>query len=335
MPVCILVADLTVTPSVVLDVNRRAELVYGYTAAELVGQATAHLVPDESRAGLQRLLRRARRGETVTAETTNRRRDGTTFPVRVIATVDPVNNGHLIVAVEDIAAEKQRRSETDAIDAERLHIAHEIHDGVAQSLAALRFKSALWAPQVEAFPPAMRAALAELQDVLGAAIADIRRVIFALRPVDLDAMGFFPAVTQLVTDVGEHNHLVARLDVSGPQDALPEAYELPLFRVIQHGLSNIAQHARASSVRVRLSMKAGGAVALSLGDNGRGFDPGVVGAADRPGHYGLRQMRERILALGGTLDIRSVSGQGTELLITLPPVIQEVADATDSDLDRR
>ena len=335
VPVCILVADLTANPPAILEVNRRAELVYGYTAAELIGKPAGSLVPDESRAILDKVLQRAQRGETATAETTNRHRDGTTFPVRVIATVDPVNAGHLIVAVEDITAEKQRRTEADAIDAERLRIAHEIQDGVAQSLAGLRFKSALWSPRPDSFPPAMRAALDELQGVLGTAIADIRRAIFALRPVDLDAAGFLPALTQLVTDASDQNHLVARLDVTGPADVLPLPYELPLFRVVQEGLNNIARHARASSVLVQLAVDAGGGVALSPGDNGRGFDPGVVGAADRPGHYGLRQMRERILDLGGTLDIRSGIGQGTELLVTLPPVTPGAADAADPDPDRR
>lgn len=74
----------------------------------------------------------------------------------------------------------------------------------------------------------MRAALDELQDVLLGAIADIRRAIFALRPVELDALGFFPALRQLVADFGGHNQLAARLDVSGPQNSLLAAYELPL-----------------------------------------------------------------------------------------------------------
>jgi len=205
--------------------------------------------------------------------------------VRVVATVDPVNSGHLIVAVEDITAEKERRSEAAAIDAERLRIAHEIHDGVAQSLAGLRLKSALWPPRPDAFPPAMRAALSELQDVLGAAIADTRRAIFALRPVGLDTRGFLPALTQLVADMGDQHQFVALLKVVGPGDSVPAAYELPLFRVIQRGLSNVAQHARASSVRVRLAVDAGGGVALSLSDNGC-VDPrqGPAAGGVRRGH---------------------------------------------------
>jgi signal transduction histidine kinase len=125
----------------------------------------------------------------------------------------------------------------------------------------------------------MRAALDDLQDVLIAAIADLRRAIFALRPVDLEALGFVPALTQLVGDFGDQNQLVALVELSGPQGSLPPAYELPLFRVIQEGLSNIGQHARASSVLVRLAVDAAGGVAVSVRDNSRGFDPNPA----RPG----------------------------------------------------
>jgi PAS domain S-box-containing protein len=324
MPICIFIADLTVTPPIILEVNRRTELVYGYTAAELVGKSADHLVPEEARSAVLTLLQRVQQGETVTAETTNRHRDGTRFPVRVIAALDPSNSGHMIVTVEDITAEKQRHSEAEAIDAERRRIAHEIHDGVAQSLAGLRFKSALWSHLAEAAPPGMRAALDEMQEVLNAAIADLRRAIFALRPVDLEAMGFFPALTQLVGDFGDQNQLVARLEVSGSSDILPAVYELPLFRIIQEGLNNIGQHARASSVLVRLAVDTAGGVVVSVRDNGRGFDPGQLAPVDHDGHFGLRQMRERILDLGGTLDIRSALGQGTELVITLPPLAPQV-----------
>jgi len=85
----------------------------------------------------------------------------------------------------------------------------------------------------------MRAALDELQTELTAAIADMRRAIFALRPVDLEALGFFPALTKLVADFRDHNQLAARLELSGPPDSLPASYELPLFRIVQHGLYNI------------------------------------------------------------------------------------------------
>ena len=322
VPICIFVVDLRATPAVILEMNRRAELVYGYAAAELIGNPLTGLVVEESRASVTNILRSAQQGETLNTRITNRRRDGTTFPVRMIATRDPTNQDYMIVTVEDITAEVQRRSEAEAIDAERLRIAHEIHDGVAQSLAGLRFKSALWSHLAGSASPVMHAALDELQGVLTAAIDDIRRAIFALRPVDLEALGFLRALTQLVTNFGEQNQLVTQIDIAMPQDRLPAAYELPLLRMIQEGLNNTNRHARARSVWVSLSVDVAGGAALSLRDNGCGFDPRSIGVVYHAGHFGLRQMRERALHLGGTLDVHSVIGEGTKLVITLPAIIE-------------
>jgi PAS domain S-box-containing protein len=328
-PICIFVIDLTASPATILEVNRRAELVYGYTTAELVGMSVTHLIPEEALPIGLSIINQVQQGQTVTAETTHRHRDGTYFPVRIIAAPDSSNTGQMIATVEDITAEKQRRSEAEAIDAERQRIAREIHDGVVQSLAGLRFKSALWSHLTEAAPLGMRAALDELLAVLTTAITDLRRAIFALRPLDLEVMGFLPALRQLVGDFGDQNQLAARLEVAGPHDVLPEVYELPLFRIIQEGLNNIGQHARASSVLVRLTVDAVDGVMVSVRDNGRGFDPRQLGPTDHAGHFGLRQMRERIIDLGGTLDIHSAIGQGTELLVTLPPLAKEGNHDTD------
>ena len=259
----------------------------------------------------------------MTTETINRRRDGTRFPVRIIAAPDPVDDGHMIVTVEDITTARQRRTEAEAIDAERRRIAHEIHDSVAQSLAGLRFKSALWSHRAAKAPPGMSAALDELLNVLKTAITDLRRSIFALRPLDLETLGLVPALTQLIGDFGDHGQLEARLEVSGDQVTLPADYELPLFRVIQEGLNNIDQHAQASSVLVALAVDETGEVRVSVRDNGCGFDPHQLSPDEREGHFGLHQMRERIVDRGGTLDIHSVPGQGTDLIITLPPVAKE------------
>ncbi len=328
IPVCIFVADVKAIPATVVEANRRAELVYGYANAELVGMPASNLVPEDARPTVLTILQQAQQNRTVTAEVITQRRDGTLFPARIIVAPDPVQVGCMIITVEDITAEKQRRSEAEAIDAERRRIGHEIHDGVAQSLAGLRFKSALWSNLVDAAPPGMRAALAELEVALIAAIADLRRAIFALRPLNLDGQGFFPALTQLVSDFGDQNQLAARLEVVGARDTLPAAYELPLFRVIQESLNNIGHHARATSMLVHVAVDTAGGVAVSVHDNGRGFDPSWLGPADHADHFGLRQMRERVLDLHGTLDVHSAPGQGTRLAITLPSITQGANDGT-------
>lgn len=329
VPIGIFVIDLTAIPPAIVEVNRRAELVYGYSANELVAMPAARLVPDENIQIIQAIVRQVQQSQTVRSEITTRRRDGTRFPARVIAAPDPTDDGHMIVTVEDITAQKQRRNEAQAIEAERRRIAHEIHDGVAQSLAGLRFKSAYWSHLADAAPPDMGAALDEMQAVIADVIVDLRRAVFALRPLDLEKMGFLPALTQLVGDFGDQNQLAARLDLCGVQDALPATYELPLFRIIQEGLNNVGQHADASAVRVRLTVGGAGDVTASLRDDGRGFDPHQLGPVDRDGHFGLRQMRERIVERGGTLDIHSQRGQGTELLISLPALAQGVNHVAD------
>ncbi|MFO7633322.1 MAG: PAS domain-containing sensor histidine kinase [Caldilinea sp.] len=326
-PICIMVVDLNAQAATILEVNRRAALVFGYTAGELMGKSVTTLLPDAAiPAGLS-IIHQVQQGQTVTAETLHQHRDGTCFPARIIAAPDPADPNHMIVTIEDISAEKQRRSEAEAIDAERRRIAHEIHDGVAQNLAGLRFKSALWSHQADEAPPSMRAALDELLVVLTVAITDLRRAIFALRPVDLEAMGFFPALAQLVADFGDQNQLVTRLELPGRQDALPAVYELPLFRILQEALNNVGQHALATQVDVRLTKDVTGGVIVSVRDNGQGFESRTPAPIDRDGHFGLRQMRERIVDLGGSLDIHSAPGTGTELIITLPPIVQGDAHA--------
>jgi signal transduction histidine kinase len=79
-------------------------------------------------------MQRTRQGERVTSETTHQHRDGTRVLVRIIAAPDPTDDGHMLAMLEDITAEKQRRTEAEAIETERRRITHEIHDGVAQSL---------------------------------------------------------------------------------------------------------------------------------------------------------------------------------------------------------
>ena len=138
VPICIFVADLITASATIVEANRRAELVYGYAAAEFAGMPAAYLIPEEARAAVLTIVQRVQQGQTVTAETTNQRRDCTCFPVRIVAAPDPTDTRHMMVTVEDITAEVQRRSEAEAIDAERHRIAHEIHDGVAQSLAGVR-----------------------------------------------------------------------------------------------------------------------------------------------------------------------------------------------------
>lgn len=107
VPICVFVADLAGIPPSIVEANRRAELVYGYTAAEMVGMPATQLAPEDARLAVLAIVQQVQQGQMVTAEITNQRRDGTRFPVHIIAAPDPTDASHMIVTVEDITAKKQ------------------------------------------------------------------------------------------------------------------------------------------------------------------------------------------------------------------------------------
>jgi PAS domain S-box-containing protein len=320
-PLCIFEVDVSSTPAVILAANHRAEAVYGWSAAEFADLTLEQIVPAEARRAISRLIQHVRAGETVAIKTSNRHRDGAIFPVRVIATPETEmgpHANHVVVAVEDITAQIQRRSEAEAIDEERRRIAQEIHDGVVQDLAALRLRASLWYDWVQASPAQVQAELDELQAILDREIAEIRRAIFALRPVALDEVGFFPALRQLAADFDNLHQFYVDLHISGAEERLPSALELPLFRIVQEALSNVGKHAQASLVWIGLDLTQDEAVGLTVRDNGLGFHPDSLEEAAHGGHLGLKQMRERVEKTGGTLVVDSQPGQGTEVRVVLP-----------------
>ena len=318
-PLCMFEVDLGQTPPTVTRANRQAEQVYGWSSGEFAPVPMDKIVPPTAIPELARMVDALREGKTITLESINRRRDGSVFPVRVSAASETVADpSRIIFTIEDITAEKNRRSEEKAIAEERRRIAREIHDGLAQNLAALRFRDRLWHKLVDTDPAQMHAELDELREILSASIREVRRSIFALRPIALDELGFFPALHRFTAEFGEQYQLYVNLRIFGPEVRLPSSLELTLFRVVQEALNNVGKHAQASTVWIRLDVKATDAVALTIRDDGQGFDPASLSQAVRYGHLGLKQMRERVESASGTLSIQSQPGSGTKVRAVLP-----------------
>ncbi|MGB0386321.1 MAG: histidine kinase [Ardenticatenaceae bacterium] len=318
VPLCLFALDISQRPAAIVEANPRAEAIYGYATETLTSMTIAQLAPPEALPALRRLCKLLQQGQHVTIESVHLRRDGTRFPVRITATPDtPYHHKRIIVAIEDMTAEKQQRSQADAINQERHRIAREIHDGVAQDMAALRFKSELLQIRVDD-QPQLQAELDSLQKGLETGITEIRRAIFALRPVALDEVGFFPALQQLASDFRQQNQLYVNLGILGSEARLPTSLELPLFRIMQEALNNISQHAQASLVWIKLDLSAQQSIRLSIRDNGQGFDTRSLNQVVREGHVGLRQMRERVEALKGDFSIDSQIKRGTKFEIILP-----------------
>jgi signal transduction histidine kinase len=180
----------------------------------------------------------------------------------------------------------------------------------------LRLKLALWRDWVQVDPDQMQSELDHAEKTLDATIQELRRSIYALRPLALGEMDFLPALQRYIADFNEQQQeTYVTLHVDLADEPLPADLELPLFRVIQEGLNNITQHARASLAWVELAVSGDRGVTLTVRDNGRGFD---VAAVAGNGRLGLLQMRERVETAGGHLTVASQPGQGTKIQVRLP-----------------
>ena len=155
--------------------------------------------------------------------------------------------------------------------------------------------------------------LGEIGQLTRGALAEMRALIFELRPGALAEEGLVAALAKQAAALSAREGLV--IDVDGPADRLPLGLEVEeqLYRLGQEALANVVKHARASSARVRIAGE-DDTVSIEVSDDGRGFDPAAVS----PEHFGLRSMRGRVADLGGRLEVTSAPGRGTVLRVEIP-----------------
>ena len=273
-------------------------------------------------------------GQTWHGELINRRRDGNLYYEEM--SIAPVRDEtgqitHFVAIKQDINdrkraedavirfnAEKQRLLETAAITQERSRIAQEIHDGLAQNLAALRLRIQRWHRLLDNDPTRLHTELDELQQVLSESLLEVRRSIFALRPLPLASLGFFPALRQYLAGFSEYYPIRVDLDVRGETERIPSRLEITVFRIIQEALNNCARHANARNAWILLDLQDSATLHVCIRDDGQGMDPEHLDHAGVQDHFGLQNIRDRAEKFKGQLQITSQPGQGVKLDIFLP-----------------
>jgi signal transduction histidine kinase len=210
------------------------------------------------------------------------------------------------VATAQTVERDRLRHTLRAAEHERSRWARDLHDETLQGLAALRL--GLSAAAREPDPEALRAHVREAVDQIATEIQNLRAIITDLRPAALDQLGLVPALEALAQRVAVDGLDVA-LDVD--LERLDPEIETTVYRLVQEALTNVRRHAEASSVRIEARV-ADGRVALSIADDGRGFDP----SAHTTG-FGVVGMRERAALVGGTLEVAS-RPDGTTVRASLP-----------------
>jgi signal transduction histidine kinase len=202
-----------------------------------------------------------------------------------------------------------------AIADERARIARDIHDGIAQTLAFRRMRIDLWLDWLDTDRERLRDELIENKQILREQIGELRRAIFALRPVQFDELGFVGGLHRYVVEFANQHGWDAHVDLQAVPPTLTPPVEAICFRVVQESLTNVAKHAQATRVDVVLDTVANG-LRIVVRDNGVGFD--LERGAEPSTHLGLRQMRERVAAARGQLTLSSQAGAGTEVRAWIP-----------------
>jgi len=212
------------------------------------------------------------------------------------------------------------RETISAQEEERLRLARELHDETAQALAALTIALDRTRDDLDAGSPDARERILEGRGIAAGLLEEIRRLILGLRPSVLDDLGLVPAVRWLCESTLADRGVEVSIEAEQAGPRLPAHVEVTLFRIIQEAVSNIARHAGAAHVRVGLGATDGRA-RVTIVDDGRGFDVArTIGPAGSNGSVGLVGMQERVGLLGGTIEIRSGAGSGTEIVVDVPLV---------------
>jgi two-component system NarL family sensor kinase len=226
-----------------------------------------------------------------------------------------LNISELRVADAKLKVLAQRVVESQ--EQERARLSRDLHDGISQWLVSIKLQIEAGIIRLAGSADQQRQARAGFEhtvEQLNGVLGEVRRISHVLRPGILDDLGLAAALDHLAQEATASGGVPVHFAAQGSADGLPDVANTVLFRIAQEALANVERHAGATRVDLGLA-RAGRALTLTVADDGHGFDP--VGVAVHPKRgIGLRNMMERMEAIGGQLAISS-SGEGTVVQATV------------------
>jgi len=193
---------------------------------------------------------------------------------------------------------------------ERSRIAREIHDSLAQGLAAIGLHVS--AIQSEPSAAGRERHVQKARQLVETNLAEARRSVWDLHPQYLDRQDLVSALGRIAADLGEHAKVRIAIRSTGSPFPLPADVEKNIFRIAQEALANAVRHASARQIEIEMVFERH-QVRITIADDGRGFDPGAVSDG-----FGLTSMRERAAHVGAAFELQSRPTGGTRVMVDVP-----------------
>ncbi len=319
--------------------NARGEVIYcnpslaallQVTAQSMIAVPLSSLVQPEDRAELHRLIADAQTGASE-GELWLRRPDGSLLPARFSFTTLARDKSVTGVLITDLTTEKSNLDLASRIqrvqDEERRGIARELHDSVGQLLAAITMNLAALRKEATNLSPSHSALLDDSAVMVSQVSKEIRTISHLLHPPLLDVAGLSSAIRWYVDGFSQRSRI--NVDVQLPSDLgrLSTDVEIAVFRMVQECLTNVYRHSGCDSCSLELTRHENG-LQIIIHDNGRGMSKPIQGTTSSG--VGIRGMHERLVQLGGTLDINS-TGTGTTVIAWLPATDRDSAKAAEHE----
>ena len=309
------------------SVNRAAEKLSGYSREEIIGKHFSNFIaPSHLRYARENLCRKLDQQAETTYEAEIVSKTGRRTPVEISSRLIYEHGQPVGVqgTARDISERKQiqealrlySRALIDAQETERQRIARELHDEIGQVLTAVRINL-----QTAKTARDTAEAARHIEDsirVTDEALRQVRDLSLDLRPPHLDDFGLATALRWFIDRFSQRTGIVTEFEATDDEQRLATETETACFRIAQEALTNVARHAKAKRVSVRLKRYRDQLI-LIVKDDGVGFDANALyDHSKRPAALGLRGMKERANAVRGLIDIDSADGKGTQVRARFP-----------------